>query len=254
MADSGSLGTSYAAAANVTPGTGIDPVVSTNGDIADLLDFLSPVLDQFVAPVTAALSALPTTMSSDLAADLDASYVANSSNAAQPAPADDTYPDCTADGWSADNCYSSDAITSAVNPVVSLSASSVRGFAAGDTTGSKSAAHTSGVTLSALGIDLGSLGTATSSAVCLPHGTCTTTDAFSGANLLDGTIAAKSAADGSVLVSLNGADYQPASGLADGTTVTDGDHDRNRPIGRRRAQGFNSDDPRPTPHRPRSDR
>jgi hypothetical protein len=222
-ADTAPQGTSYASAVNVTPGTGIVASIGTNGDIAGLLDFLTPVLDQFVTPVSSALNDLPTTMSSDLAADLDATYVANSSGSAVSAPTDGSFPDCTGDGWGSDNCYASDTVTSAVNPVVDLNAASVRGYAAADSTGSTSGARTGGVTLSALGVDVGSLGTATSSATCTVSGTCNTTGSFTDASLLDGTVTAQSAPDGSVLVSISGGDYEPVSALTGPVSVTDGD-------------------------------
>jgi hypothetical protein len=225
VADSGSsgLGTSYAAAADVTPGTGIAATLAQTGDIADLLDFLAPVSDQFVAPVTSALADLSTTMTSDLAADLNDAYMATSGDNAQSAPSDGSFPDCGSDGWTSNDCYSATSITSAVNPVVSVTAARAEGYAAADSNAATAAARTTDVDLSALGVDVGTLGTATSTTACPDSGDCTTSSSFDNVRLLGGAVQAKTADDGSVQVAVNGGDFQPVSDLADGTTVSDGD-------------------------------
>jgi hypothetical protein len=78
------LATSYAAAAKVTPGAGLAPQVTTAGALGGLLDFLTPVLDNVVTPLTTQLLSLPTTLVSDVVSGLvGAGYEANSPNTPQ---------------------------------------------------------------------------------------------------------------------------------------------------------------------------
>jgi hypothetical protein len=162
-------------------------------------------------------------MTSDLAADLNDAYLASSSDNSQSAPNDGSFPDCGSDGWSQDDCYSATSIVSAVNPVVSVTAARAEGYAAQDSDGATAAARTTDVDLSALGVDVGTLGTAEASTACPDSGACTTTGSFDNVQLLGGAVQAKSNGNGAVLVAVNGDDFQPASDLAGSTAVTDGD-------------------------------
>jgi hypothetical protein len=161
-------------------------------------------------------------VASILAADLGSSISANSAGAGQSAPDNGQLPDCGASGWDAGNCYAASSADISADPLVSIGTGGARGWAAADATASSAAAQTAHVTLSALGVLLGDLGTASSSSTCLPGQDCTTSSSFTEASLFNGALAAKSADDGSLLVSINGSDYQPASALNGPQTVHDG--------------------------------
>jgi hypothetical protein len=161
-------------------------------------------------------------MTADLAADLNDSYIATSGDDAQSAPSGDAYPDCSSSGWNSQNCYSAAQLVSAVNPVVSVNAAAAEGYAAADNDAATSAAKTTDVELSTLGVDVGSLGTAGATTTCLLNADCTTTGSFADASLLDGAVKVRSASDGSVEVAVAGGDYQALASLGD-TMVGDGD-------------------------------
>jgi hypothetical protein len=119
-ADTATLGTSFASAANITPGSGIAPTVGTTGDLSGLLDFLTPVLDEFVAPLTSEISNAPTTVASILAADLGQSISADSAGANQSAPNNGDLPDCATSGWDAGNCFAAASADISADPLVSI--------------------------------------------------------------------------------------------------------------------------------------
>jgi hypothetical protein len=219
-ADPVPLNTSYAAAAKITPGGGITPQVTTGGALGGLLDFLTPVLDQVVTPLTAQLLSLPSTLVGSLVGGLtDAGYYANSPSSAQSPPASG-YPTCASDGWNSDDCYGPLVPTISAAPLLTLGTGTLQGYAAADSTGSFGQAQTAGLMLSLLGINVGNLGVASSASQCLASHVCSSSSTLTGLSLLAGAVAAKTASDGSLLVSLNSGSYVALSTVSSPVTLS----------------------------------
>jgi hypothetical protein len=219
-ADPAALNTSYAAAAKVTPGGGVTPQLTTSGALGSLLDFLTPVLNQVVTPLTTQLTGLPSTLVADLVTGLTASgYSAASPTSAQSPPASG-FPNCSSNGWSADDCFGPLVPTVSAAPLLTVGSGTLQGYAAADSTGAFGQAQTAGVLLSVLGISVGNLGAATSASQCLSSRVCTSSATLTSLSLLGGTVAAKTASDGSLLVSLSGGSYAALSTLSSPVTLT----------------------------------
>lgn len=219
-ADPSSLGASYSAAAKVTPGAGVAPVVTTTGAIGGLLDFLTPVLDQVVTPLTAALTTLPSTLISDLVAGLTGSgYVANSPTSAQSPPASG-FPTCGSNGWSTDDCYGPLVPTISAAPLLTLGTGTLQGYAAADSTGAYARSRTAGLTLSLLGVSVGNIGVSDSTSQCLATRVCSSTASLTGVSLLGGAVRVQSDSSGAVQVSLNNGSFVALSSLTSSTTVS----------------------------------
>ena len=214
------LATSHAAAAKVTPGAGLAPQVTTAGALGGLLDFLTPVLDNVVTPLTTQLLSLPTTLVSDVVSGLvGAGYEANSPNTPQ-SPPSSGFPDCSTGTWTSATCYGPLVPTISAAPLLTLGTGTLQGYAAADATGSYSAARTAGLDLSVLGISLGDLGVASSSSQCLASGVCSSAGTLASLSLLSGVVSARTATDGSLQVSVNGSSFAPLSALTSPTTVS----------------------------------
>jgi hypothetical protein len=219
QADTPPLGTSYSAAAKVTPGAGLAPTISTGGAIGGLLDFLSPVLNQVVTPLASGLTSLPSTLVSSLVSGLlGAGYVANSPSSAQPPPSSG-YPDCGSNGWNSSDCYGPLVPSISVPPLLTLGTGTLQGYAAADSTGSYAAAGTADPALSLLGVSVGDLGVSSSTSQCLsPSRVCSSSSALTSVSLLGNTVAVKSTSSG-LQVSLGGGSFVALSALT-ATTVT----------------------------------
>ncbi len=216
------LGTSYAAAVKISTGSGMAVDVSTGGDIGGLLDFLTPVLDQVVTPLTSAVTALPGTLVSDLVGGLSGTgLVANSTSSSQ-SPPGSGFPTCTSGGWSTDNCYSVASVPVPAAPVLNLTTGALQGYAAADSSGAYASAQTAGVSLSLLGVNIGTLGVVSSTSQCLASTACSSGSSITGVSLLNGTVAVKSASDGSLLVSVNGGGYASLAALGQSTVSAAG--------------------------------
>jgi hypothetical protein len=214
-----SLGTSYAAAAKVSPGGGLSPTISTSGAIGALLDFLTPVLNDVVTPLTTALTSLPSTLIADVAAGLDGSgYVANSPDTAQ-SPPGSGFPTCGSTGWTGGDCFGPLLPAVSAAPLISVGTGTVQGYGAADATGAYGAAQTSNVAVSLLGISLGSLGVAGSTSQCLANRVCSSTGTLTGLSLLSGAVAAK-ITGGALQVSLNGGAYKSLGSITSPVTLS----------------------------------
>jgi hypothetical protein len=166
------------------------------------------------------LTSLPSTLVADLVAGLTAAgYDADSPSTAQ-APPSSGFPTCTAGTWNADDCYGPLVPTVSAAPLLSLGTGTLQGYAAADSTGAYARAGTAGVLLSLLGVNVGNLGLADAAAQCLANGTCTATSTLTGLSLLSGTVAAKTAGDGSLLVSIAGGPYVAVSTLSSPVSVS----------------------------------
>lgn len=218
-ADSAPLSTSYAAAAKVTPGSGIAPNVTTGGALGGLLDFLTPVLDQVVNPLTAQLTALSGTVVGDLAGALTGAGLAANSPGTPQSPPASGYPDCASGGWTNDTCFGPLVPTISAAPLLSLGSGTLQGYAAADPTGSYAKARTAGIALNVLGVSLGNLGVAESSAQCVSQ-VCAGQSSLTGLSLLGGAVAARTGDDGTLQVSLNGSSFTAPSAYSSPTTLS----------------------------------
>jgi hypothetical protein len=204
-------GSSYSTAAKSTPGTGIAPVTTTTG----LLSFLSPVISGVVNPLTAALTALPSTLLTDVAAGLTGSGLqATNPGIAQTAPSAGTYPaSCASGGWNSSDCYGPTIPTVSAAPLLALTSGATQGFATGDSTGYTARAKIADPNLTVLGLNIGDLGLVEASSFCSTSA-CTSTQALSNLSLLGGAVQAKIASGNLFQVSVAGGAYVTVSGLS----------------------------------------
>jgi hypothetical protein len=213
------LGSSYAAAAKVTPGSGVTASVSTSGAIGGLLDFLTPVLDDVVTPLSTQLTALPGTLVDSVVAGLlGTGFSATSPGAAQSPPASG-YPDCSTSGWNTGDCYGPLVPSVSAAPLVTIGTGTVQGYAAADATGSYARAQTTDLVLSLLGVSIGDLGVATSSSQCLATRVCSSAGQLAGVSLFGGALAVRTDSTGALQVSVGGGAYASLTAFTS-TTVT----------------------------------
>lgn len=210
--------TSYAAAVKISPGAGVSTQVTTGGAIGGLLDFLTPVLNQVVTPLTSQLSALPGTLVSDLATLTGGGYSA-SSNGSTTSPPSSGYPTCSAGGWTSDNCFGPTVPNVAAAPLLSVGTGTLQGYATADSTGAYGQARTAGVMLTVLGLPIGNLGAVESSAQCLSTGVCKGQATLADLSLLGGAITARTGDDGSLQVALNHSAFATVGSYGSPTTL-----------------------------------
>jgi hypothetical protein len=218
-ADSPALGTSYATAAKVTPGGGITTTVTTGGAVGGLLDFLTPVLEGLIDPLTSQLLSLPGTVVNDLSSGLSGAGLSANSPSSPLSPPSSGYPDCSSSGWSSDTCFGPLVPNISAAPLLTLGTGTLQGYAAADSSGAYGKARTAGIVLSLLGLPLGTLGVAESSSRCLTGHDCTSGGTLTGLSLLGGAIAAQTGSDGGLQVSVGGGALLPASSLSAPVTV-----------------------------------
>lgn len=215
------VNTSYAAAAQVNPGAGLNTTLTTTGSLGGLFDFLTPVLTQVVNPLNARIQSLPNVVVTDLVTELTGVHLnASSSDTGQSAPGSG-YPDCSSGQWNSDTCYGPVGANAGLDSIMTVGTPSVQGYATADATGAYGAARTASVSANLLGVSFGSLGTVESSSKCLVSKDCSSTASVSGVSLIGGKVAARVDASG-LTVSVNGSSYGPVGNYSTPVSVTGG--------------------------------
>ena len=206
-----STGSSYSAAAYGTAGT-LNVTAGGTG--------LTGTLASLLTPLTSALNGLANSLASTLVTSItNAGLTATTPASTQSAPASG-FPNCTTGGWNRQDCYSASSGNALGVPgVLSLGLNAAQGYAAADSTGYQAAAQVADPSLSLLGISIGDLGVAQSSATCPTTGSCSASVSLTNASLLGGLIKLKTATGSNLLqVQLGTNPWIPLSSL--GTSLT----------------------------------
>ena len=171
---------------------------TTNSGLAGGL--ISLLTTNLVTP----LANLPSTITSGLANGItDSGYSATSPTNSRPRPSGTyNFPTCGQHGWTnPGDCYGP-SVPSVSTTAVALSVGSTQGYATGDSVGYIAATQASDPTLSLLGISIGDLGVAQSSAQCTTS-TCSTDQVLSNGSLFSGALT-YTIANGNIVAKVGG--------------------------------------------------
>lgn len=196
LSDTGTAGAAGSRAAQSNGGT--VTTHTTNSGLAGGL--VSLLTNNLVQP----LAGLPNTIVQGLANGItDAGFSATNPTSAQPRPAGTyNFPTCGQQGWTdPGDCYGP-TVPSVSTSAVSLSVGSAQGYATGDSTGYVAATQAADPSLGLLGVTVGDLGLAQSSASC-DTTTCTTDQKLSNGSLFSGALT-YSLANGNVVAKVGG--------------------------------------------------